>query len=65
MVLSTVIDKVEDELILRRRQKFQQKGGAAKDKHSLIVNPMFRARQKIKSQLVEERKKKRLVKFAR
>ena len=65
MVLSTVIDKVEDELILRRRRKFQQKGGAAKDKHSLIVNPMFRARQKITSQLVEERKKKRLVKFAR
>ena len=65
-VISTVsIVKVEEEPILRRRRKYQRKGGAAKDKHSLIVNPKFRARQKIQSLSVEGRKKKRLVKFAR
>ena len=59
------IDKGEDELTLRRRRKYQRNNSAGKDKHSLIVNPKFRARQKIKGQPVEGRKKKRLVKFAR
>ena len=55
------IDKGEDELTLRRRRKYQRINSAGMDKHSLIVNPKFRARQKIKGQP----KKKRLVKFAR
>ena len=56
-----LIDKGEEELTLRRRRKYQRNNSAGKDKHSLIVNPKFRARQKIKGQP----KKKRLVKFAR
>ena len=56
---------MKDEILLRRRRKYQRKGGAGKDKHSLIVNPKYRARQKIKSQSAEERKRKRLVKFTR